>query len=259
MLAPILHAQQLLQQARYVVALTGAGISTPSGIPDFRTRESGLWAESDPSEVATIQSFRRYPEKFYRWIRPLADKILAAQPNAAHLALKELERFGPLRSIITQNIDMLHTKAGSRVLHELHGHLREAECLTCRQKYNAEGRLQTFISEGIIPLCHHCGDVLKPCVTLFGEQLPWHALHHAEQEALRCDVMLVVGSSLEVAPAGDLPERAFYNGAKLIMVNFGPTHLDHLAEVVIRADAAEILPQLAAPFIVQNCENAPAL
>lgn len=255
----ITRAQELLQQARYVVALTGAGISTPSGIPDFRNRESGLWAESDPTEVATIQAFRRQPEKFYGWIRPLASQILAAQPNPAHLALKDLERYGPLRSIITQNIDMLHTKAGSRILYEIHGQLREAECLTCRQKYNAEGRLMDFIERGIIPLCHHCGDVLKPSVTLFGEPLPWQALHHAELESTRCDVMLVVGSSLEVSPAGDLPERAYYNGAKLIMVNYGPTHLDHLAEVIIREDAAVALPQLAAPFLVQNCENAPAI
>ena len=253
---PIQHAQEILRQAQYVVALTGAGISTPSGIPDFRTRESGLWEEADPTEVATIQAFRRQPDKFYRWIRPLAAKIFAAQPNPAHIALKQMEQDGPLRSIITQNIDMLHTRTGSRRVYEIHGQLREAECLTCRQKYNAEGRLQAFLDEGTIPLCYHCGDVLKPSVTLFGEPLPWQALHHAQQETMRCDVMLVVGSSLEVSPAGDLPEQAYHNGAKLIMLNYGRTHLDHLAEVIIREDAAVALPQLAAPFLVHNCHHA---
>ena len=248
-------AQDILSQAAYAVALTGAGLSTPSGIPDFRSPTSGLWDEHDPMEVATIHSFQRQPEYFYNWIRPLAQRIIQARPNPAHRALAQLERLGPLRAIITQNIDMLHTKAGSRRIYEVHGHLREAECLTCGQIYNAEGRLKQFVETGKIPVCFACAAVLKPRVILFGESLPWREINQAQIETQRCDVLLIAGSSLEVSPANELPLRAHQNGARIIIINYTPTHLDHLADVIIRADVATVLPQLVEPFALQPTQN----
>lgn len=241
-------AQRLLADAQHVVALTGAGISTPSGIPDFRSPDSGLWQNADPFEVASIHSFRRRPQDFYNWIQPLTKLTLNATPNPAHLALAQLERSDRLRCIITQNVDALHSKAGSSKVYEVHGHFRELTCLRCYQIYPSDTYLDTFIGTGKIPYCDSCGGVLKPNVILIGEQLPVRVLNEARKQARQSDLMLVVGSSLEMAPAGDLPILALETGARLIMINLQPTHLDHLAEVVISGDAVEVLPRLASPF-----------
>lgn len=241
-------ALHFLKRSRHTVALTGAGISTPSGIPDFRSPASGLWQKQNPLEVATIYAFRRQPQRFYDWIHPLAKCTLEAEPNEAHLALTALEKYGPLKSIITQNIDMLHSKAGSQTVHEVHGHLREVTCLHCYRVFKGQPFLLTFIDNRLTPHCPECNGVLKPNVILFGEQLPVRVLNQARKEARLCDVMLIAGSSLEVAPAGDLPLLARSTGARLIIVNYSETHLDHLADVVIHADVVEILPQLSAPF-----------
>lgn len=237
-------AIRLLRAARRVVVLTGAGISTPSGIPDFRSAGTGLWSHWDPLAIASIWSFREKPQRFYEWIRPLARKIVEAQPNAAHFALAELERLGKLHLLITQNIDALHQKAGSQRIVELHGHLRTLTCLQCRFQDTMEGYLAAFLDRGELPLCTHCGAVLKPDVVLFGEPLPDHEIRLAQEEALRCDLMLVVGSSLEVMPAADLPALAVRRGARLIIVNLEPTPYDHLADVVLHADVAKAMPQL---------------
>jgi len=244
----IARAQAILRDARRVVALTGAGISTPSGIPDFRSPDSGLWSHTSPLEVASIYAFRQHPQEFYDWIHPLAARTVAAQPNAAHLALAQMERFGPLGAIITQNIDLLHTRAGSRTVLELHGHLREMTCLRCFEIVPAETILEEFLVTAEVPHCS-CGGVLKPNVILFGEQLPVRTLNQAKKEVRAADVVLVVGSSLEVAPAGDLPLLALGNGAQVIIVNLGPTYLDPQADVVIHADVVEVLPRLAELFL----------
>ncbi len=237
-------ALQLLRHAEYLVALTGAGYSTPSGIPDFRSPHSGLWERYNPAEVASLHGFRLHPERFYDWIRPLARLLLEAKPNPAHYALARLEARGKLRSIITQNIDMLHTRAGSQTVYELHGHLREMTCIHCFTTYPAQERITQFLQDGELPRCERCGHVLKPDVILFGEQLPAHTLAAARREARRCDVMLVAGSSLEVYPAAELPAMAQHFGAALILVNLTPTAIDSQAEVVIHADVAEVIPQL---------------
>lgn len=247
--AAINKATTILKQAKHVVALTGAGISTRSGIPDFRSPESGLWDHYDPMEVATINAFKQNPRAFYDWIRPLAQKIASAQPNAAHLALAEMEKHGPLQAIITQNIDVLHTKAGSQTVYEVHGHMREATCMHCLQTYQSETALADYLVAGPVPLCSACNGVLKPHVILFGEILPVMTMNRAKRQARDCDVMIVAGSSLEVAPAGDLPLLAKYSGAKLIIVNFGETHLDDMADVLIHADVVDVLPRLAASFL----------
>lgn len=241
------RAQELLLNARRAVALTGAGISTPSGIPDFRSPTSGLWQHVDPMQVATRYAFQQRPQDFYDWIHPLVETTLAARPNAAHYALVEMESHGPLRAVITQNIDMLHSKAGSQRVIEIHGHLREMTCLRCYDIVPAAPVFQQFLATGEVPRCH-CGGVLKPNVILFGEQLPVRAVQASKHETIQSDLMLVAGSSLEVAPAGDLPILARQTGARLIVVNLEPTHVDELADVVIRADVVDILPRLAAPF-----------
>lgn len=239
-------AISLLRHAEYVVALTGAGISTHSGIPDFRSPHSGLWETHDPIEVASLYGFRRHPEHFYDWIRPLAHTILDAVPNAAHLALAEMENAGKLKSIITQNIDMLHARAGSQTVYEVHGHLREVTCIQCFEVFPAEPYMLSFLQTGTLPRCPTCDAILKPSVILFGEQLPAQALRSAQREARRCNVMLVAGSSLEVYPAADLPLMARQAGASLILVNFSETPVDALADAVIHGDVVDVLPQLAA-------------
>ncbi|HXF70670.1 MAG TPA: NAD-dependent deacylase [Thermoflexus sp.] len=241
----LICAAELIRRSRYLVALTGAGISTPSGIPDFRSEGSGLWSIYDPMEVASIWAFSRRPEAFFEWVRPLARRILEAQPNPAHYALARLEAAGILKVLITQNIDELHQKAGSRNVIEVHGHLREATCIRCYRKVPADPYLKAFLQDGTIPRCEQCGGVLKPDIILFGEQLPVRAFLAAQQEARRADVFLVAGSSLEVAPAGDLPILAKEHGARLIIINLSPTVADRYADLRIRMDVAEALPQLA--------------
>jgi NAD-dependent deacetylase len=245
------HAAELLRQAQYTVAFTGAGISTPSGIPDFRSPESGLWNQVDPMEVASIYGFRQNPQAFYDWMLPLARMTWGAKPNPAHYGLAQLEAKGLLAAIITQNIDMLHTRAGSKVVFELHGHMREATCIHCFAVYDAEPIMAHFLEDGKAPSCPKCGSVLKPNVILFGEQLPVREFQAAQRAARNCDLMVVIGSSLEVAPASDLPLMALRNGAKLIMINLQATPVDRDSTITIAADCAEVLPA-----IVKRLESA---
>jgi NAD-dependent deacetylase len=239
-------AAQKFLDANYAVALTGAGISTPSGIPDFRSPNSGLWENVNAVETASIFGFRRHPQAFFNWMRPFARLIVAAEPNPAHRALADLEAAGYIRSIITQNIDMLHSKAGSKVVVEVHGNLRKATCIECFTEYDARPLIQEFIDNGTIPRCTKCGGILKPNVILFGEQLPVRELYAAQQAVRQCDLMLIVGSSLQVAPAGDIPTMVKQNAGRLIIVNYQHTHADGLADVVIRDNVAEVLPRIAA-------------
>jgi NAD-dependent deacetylase len=246
------QARDLLANARQAVALTGAGVSTRSGIPDFRSPSSGVWNTVDHMEVASIYTFRRRPQVFYDWIRPVARLIKDAVPNPAHLALAQLEAAGVLQGIITQNVDNLHTRAGSRNVYEVHGHFREVTCLRCYTLFPAEDHWDAFMDTGEVPHCPSCGGVLKPNAILYGEQLPVTVMNEAQRLVNRSDVMLVAGSSLEVAPAGDLPAAAVRSGARLIIVNFEPTYLDFMADVVINADVVDVLPELASQLV--NCD-----
>lgn len=240
----ILKAADLLREAQHAIAFTGAGISTASGIPDFRSPDCGLWQDVDPLAVASIYSFRQNPEAFYNWIYPLAKVTAAAQPNAAHLTLADMEARGYIKAIVTQNIDMLHGRAGSKVVFELHGHMREATCIHCFTVYDARPIMHRFLEDRLVPRCASCGAVLKPNVILFGEQLPVSELISARNAVSRTDLMLIIGSSLEVAPASQLPMVARRTGAKLIIINLEPTYADSEAEIVIRADASRVLPQI---------------
>ncbi|MBI5305379.1 MAG: NAD-dependent deacylase [Chloroflexi bacterium] len=242
----ILQAARLLIHAKRVVALTGAGISTPSGVPDFRSPGSGLWKRADPMEVASFWGFNAHPDSFYEWFKPLVELIVRAQPNSAHHALAELEAMGKLRAVITQNIDDLHQRAGSKRVLQVHGHLRQATCIRCMYQTDARPLIEEFLARGRAPQCEQCGGPMKPDVVLFGEMLPVRVMFEAEQESRQCDVMIVAGSSLEVAPAGDLPLFAKKQGAQLIVVNRTPTIADAHAQVVLREDVAVALPKIVA-------------
>lgn len=242
----IKQVADIIRQAKYLVAFTGAGISTDSGIPDFRSDSSGLWKRTDidPLEVASLFGFRNNPQAFYDWVKPLAQTILEAKPNPSHIGLAQLEAHGILKSIITQNIDMLHTRAGNSTIYELHGHMRLTTCIRCYHEFDGVPILEKFMADGLVPHCADCGGVLKPNVILFGEQLPIRELRQAQDAAKNCDVMMVIGSSLEVAPANQMPVIAKRNHAKVIIINLEETHLDYIADVVIHARAAHIIPQI---------------
>lgn len=239
-----------LHHGQHIVAFTGAGISTPSGIPDFRSSKSGMWANVDPMKIASIYGFRHNPQAFYDWVRPLTQLTLEAKPNPAHLALSKLEQIDKLDAVITQNIDMLHTRAGNKTIYELHGHMREATCINCFHIHDGRVILEKFLEDGKVPHCVECNGIVKPNVILFGEQLPIVELQNAKKVARNSDLMLVIGSSLEVAPASDIPVIAKQNGAKIVIVNLEPTVMDSMADMVIYGNAAEILPA-----IVQSLEQ----
>ncbi len=235
------QAVALLAQARRIVALTGAGYSRPSGIPDFRSAD-GLWARQTPEEVASLRAFRRDPDSFYAWLHSLAAPILAAQPNPAHFALATLEAAGRVTAVITQNIDGLHQRAGSQRVYELHGHLREATCVECGRRV-AFDPLLGQIRRGRAPRCQ-CGGPFKPDVVLFDEPLPGGLFWLARRAVESCDLLLVAGTALEVAPVCDLPLLASKHGARLLLINLAPTYLDPYADLVLREDVATALPAI---------------
>jgi len=245
----IRRAAAILRLARKVVVLTGAGISTPSGIPDFRSPGSGLWTRYDPFEVASLSAFRHNPERFFAWMRPLAVEIAQAKPNPAHLALAELERAGVIQVLVTQNIDGLHQKAGSQTVLEVHGTMRTLTCVGCYRQYPAEHYIQPYLETGEIPRCLTCRQILKPDVVLFEEQLPTRVWLKALEACRSCDVLLVAGSSLEVVPVAGLPSQALECGARLIIINQSQTYLDERAEIVLRRDVAIDIPQIVAQVL----------
>ncbi len=236
------HAAALLARSRSVVALTGAGISTESGLPDFRS-QGGLWAEWDPQEVATLRAFRATPQRFYDFYRHRLAPLATARPNEAHYALVRLEQRGSLRTVITQNVDGLHQVAGSQRVLELHGNLREAICVECGT-VGPIAMILEALNQGDLPWCPSCTGALKPNVVLFEELLPEATYREAERTCRRADLLLVVGSSLQVTPAAWLPQVAHQHGAAVVIVNDEPTPLDGLARVVLRGRAGVVLPAL---------------
>ncbi len=239
------YVVELLYKAKRAVVLTGAGISTPSGIPDFRSEGTGLWSRDEPMEVASLNTFRTDPERFFVWFRPLANLIYNAKPNLAHIALARLEKARRIHSIITQNIDALHQKAGAKNVIEMHGTLRTLSCTQCFHQAEAQNYLKAFVEQGKLPRCSGCGSLMKPNVILFGEQLPQQAWYDAQRESRQCDLMLVAGSSLEVLPVAGLPMQAIDRGAHLVILNNSTTYLNVRADVVIKEDVEEVLPAIA--------------
>jgi NAD-dependent protein deacetylase/lipoamidase len=226
----------LIVEAQPCVVLTGAGVSTESGIPDFRSR-TGIWAGYDPMEYASIDAFRRDPAKVWDFYAKRLDVLAEARPNAAHLALAELERHGLVEAVITQNVDRLHQAAGSQRVVEVHGSIRSASCLRC-----GHGEAFPRVVELLpVPVCAECGAVLKPDVVMFGELLPADVIEEASRLVLGARLVFVVGSSLEVYPVAGLPEDALRSGARLAIVNRGPTPYDARADLKIDASAGKTL------------------
>jgi NAD-dependent deacetylase len=236
---------RLVDAADRVVALTGAGISVPSGIPDFRSPGTGLWADVDPMEVAHIDVFRRDPERFWQFYGARFASLEACEPNPAHHALVTLERAGKLQAVITQNIDMLHRRAGTGDLVEVHGSIAGCTCQVCRFRSPLDDvRARQREDPRGIPRCP-CGEPLKPDVVLFGEYLPTEALMRAQALCSQAELLLCIGSSLEVYPVGGLPLLTHEAGGKVAIVTQGPTPLDHLAAVRLHGDVAAELDALA--------------
>ena len=230
----------LLRRRRPCVVLTGAGISTESGIPDFRSG-AGIWRQFDPVEVATIDAFLADPRKVWEFYALRLDVVGNAQPNDGHRALADLERRGWVHAVVTQNIDMLHSRAGSENVVEVHGSIRTSSCLDC----GTVVPLARVVELLPVPHCPSCGRVLKPDVVMFGELLPEAAMTRATELVAGAGVLLVVGSSLEVYPVAALPLDALAAGAALAIVNRGATQFDRRAEITIDGAAGETLRALA--------------
>jgi NAD-dependent deacetylase len=229
-----------------VVALTGAGISVPSGIPDFRTPVTGLWERVDPMEIAHVDVFRRDPERFWSFYGARFAALRDTDPNGAHRALAELERRGLLEAVVTQNIDRLHSRAGTRELVEVHGTIESSSCLTCGAGYPlAEVRERLDHDPLSVPHCD-CGEPLKPDVVLFGEWLPEDAIERAYALAAGADVLLCVGTSLEVHPVAQLPGITRGHGGAVAVVTQGPTPWDDRAAVKLDGDVVAELEALVA-------------
>jgi NAD-dependent deacetylase len=237
---------ELLGSADRVLAWTGAGISVPSGIPDFRSPGTGLWANVDPMEVAHIEVFKRTPERFWQFYGQRFAALRGKRPNGAHHALVELERRGVVEAVVTQNIDGLHRLAGTRDLIEVHGSIGTSSCLECGERYELEEvRRRLAEAEDGVPRCD-CGAALKPDVVLFGELLPEASLARASALAAQADVLLCVGSSLEVYPVAQLPAITLAGGGSVALVTMGPTPYDGDAEVKLGGDVVEELSSVLA-------------
>jgi NAD-dependent deacetylase len=222
------------------VALTGAGVSVPSGIPDFRTPETGVWANVDPMKVAHIDVFEHDPARFWSYYRPRFHSLGDKKPNAAHEALAELERRGLLEGVITQNIDRLHRAAGSENVVEVHGSIETSSCTRCTSSFGLEEVGDLFDEEGVAR-CTTCQGPVKPDVVLFGELLPESAMAMAQDLAQRAELMICVGSSLAVFPAAGLPRLTLENGGRLAIVTKGPTPYDDDADLKLDGEVDEEL------------------
>jgi NAD-dependent deacetylase len=237
---------ELLERSERAVVLTGAGVSVPSGIPDFRTPGKGIWEKVDPMKVAHIDAFRSDPDRFWHFYGNRFATLDDRQPNAAHEAIAELERRGLIRGVITQNIDRLHRRAGSDNVIEVHGSIEWSVCLECGARVGIERVLEQLRGGVGTPECEACVTPLKPDVVLFGELLPEEAMSDAFSLASEADLMLAVGSSLEVYPVASLPGVTIENGGRLALVTQGPTPYDGDAEVKLPGDVVEELEAVLA-------------
>ena len=235
---------ELLREAQPCVVLTGAGVSTESGIPDFRS-PTGIWAEFDPLEYASIDAFHADPAKVWRFYAPRFAMLTEARPNPAHQAIAALEQLGLVEAVITQNIDLLHTRAGSTDVLEVHGSIRTCVCLRCGVRWPLE-QVVPLVEEHGAPPCPSCGAILKPDVVFFGELLPERAIARAYELARGAGLMLVVGSTLEVWPVAGLPIETAEAGGRVAIVNLGPTELDDLATLKVDGSAGETLAAVVA-------------
>ncbi len=235
---------ELVLGATRAVALTGAGVSTDSGIPDFRSTESGLWREHDPMELASVEGFRRDPRRFYEFWGERFGALADKRPNVTHDVLARLERAGRLRGVVTQNIDGLHQAAGSQRVLEVHGSYRRARCLGCGLEEPLDA-VVARVRSGRLPICQSCGELVKPDVVLFGELLP-PAFEEAARLVTECDLLLVLGSSLRVHPVAGLVPGAKRAGAKVAIVSRDPTPYDELADALVLGELADAMGAVGA-------------
>jgi NAD-dependent deacetylase len=246
---------ELLAGAEHAVVLTGAGVSTESGIPDFRSA-GGVWTENNPMEVATLSVFLTEPERFWSFHRPRIDLLAGHEPNPAHEAVAELERRGVVKAVITQNIDRLHARAGSRELIEVHGSLDRGVCLRCDARVSGDELVaRADAAEDGVPRCTACGFQLKSGVVLFGEQLPVDAIEAAFDHAGRADVMLVIGSSLLVAPVSRLPGVVLDNGGTLAILTESETPWDDRTSVRLNGRAGVQMTEVLAALDAHGGEG----
>ena len=237
---------ELLREAERAVVLTGAGVSVPSGIPDFRTPGKGIWEKVDPMEVAHIDAFRESPDRFWQFYSDRFASLVEKRPNPAHEAIAELERRGHVRGVITQNVDRLHRMAGSENVIEVHGSIDRCVCLECHGTVSLDEVLEILAAGPGAPECRACIQPLKPDVVLFGELLPAEAMAEAHALAREADLMLCVGSSLEVFPVAMLPGVTLEAGGRLAIVTQGPTAYDAEAAVKLSGDVADELQAVVA-------------
>ena len=235
------EAREIIGISQKIAVLTGAGISTESGLPDFRS-VNGIYKTLTTALTFNIRLFRIWPRRFYNVIGPFYKNCVNARPNAGHEALAELERQGKHVEIATQTVDCLHQKAGSCIVHEIHGTIATVTCMKCGDKFQASDYADMF-SNGKVPHCSHCGGVLKPDLTFFGEELPQEPLRKAKLAFLDADLVMVLGTSLKVAPANTLPSYRV-KGTPLIVINHDPTTYDDMADFVSHEEIGEILPKL---------------
>jgi len=234
-----LRLVQDLQQAKYITALTGAGISAESGVPTFREAQTGLWARYDPQQLATPQAFRRNPRLVWEWYAWRRELVSQAKPNPGHLALAEMERLVPHFTLITQNVDDLHIRAGNQNIIALHGNILKTRCFNCRMLVDSYQQ-----SSQIPPHCPHCGGLLRPDVVWFGESLPPKALDAALAAARDCDLFLSIGTSTLVEPAASLPFIALQNNTPVVEINPEETPLSNAATYILRGASGQVLSNL---------------
>lgn len=233
-------AVEIIKKAESLYCLTGAGISTESGIPDFRSPKTGLWEKIDPMKESTVEALYTNPSRFYKVAFPRYASFKGVKPNDGHAALVELEKMGYLKGIITQNIDNLHKRAGSRKVWEVHGNTRKSYCIGCDAEYAFEKLIEQLEKGKKVPGCEKCGGMLRPDIVLFGDPMPQAYYNAAEVIRKQCDCLLVVGSSLQVQPVAALPRFV----SSLIIINLQPTPYDKKADVVIREKAGKTLKDI---------------
>lgn len=239
----IKESVELIKKSSYIVAFTGAGISTESGIPDFRSTE-GIWKKFRIVSYQEFLSDKNARIEFWKMAKELVKTILNAKPNEAHKALAEFEKMGILKYVITQNIDNLHQLAGSKNVIELHGNYKKLICLNCGKRYSVNDVLQKLENNEFDLRCDECKGIIKPEVVFFGEPLPEIELTLANKIATKCDLMFVIGSSLQVEPAASIPRLAYYKGAKLIFINKSSTEWDFMAKITFYEKASKVLKNI---------------
>ncbi|TXT59691.1 MAG: NAD-dependent protein deacylase 2 [Promethearchaeota archaeon] len=236
---------ELIANSEDIVALTGAGMSTESGIPDFRSPGTGLWEKVDPNEFASISSYVANPQRNLKFMLEMGMQIFKAKPHEGHKALTKLQKLGKLKGVLTQNIDGLHQRAGTENVIELHGTANEARCIECHETYEISFMINQVVKGDYEPTCGECSGLLKPNAIFFGEPLESSVIREADEMVEKCDLLIVLGSSLLVYPVAFYPQKVLSNDAEIGIINIQPTEMDRYAEVVIHKKIGKMLPKVA--------------